>query len=196
MAGKSSDHKLSRDDIITAVAELIAEQGLENLTMRNIAKQVGCSVGTLPHYFDGKDDIVIAALNWSNERIFSRLGNMEMDEILLETFYPLMRTAMPVDGVSETEWRVRLCLWDYAVTNEEMRETVNNINSSVTELLKEILDHLLENGEIKAQADKDTTALTLLHMFIGGGFNMLHTPLAEREAKLQPLFNYIESLRT
>ncbi|NRB41007.1 MAG: TetR/AcrR family transcriptional regulator [Pseudomonadales bacterium] len=195
MAGKSSDHKLSRDDIITAVAELIAEQGLENLTMRNIAKHVGCSVGTLPHYFDGKDDIVIAALNWSNERIFSRLGNMEVDEIHLESLYPLIRMAMPVDGVSDTEWRVRLCLWDYAATNEEMRDTVNKINDSVTDLLKGLLDHLQKTGEIHAQQDKDATAMTLLHMCIGGGFNMLHTPLEQREGKLQPLFNYIESIR-
>ena len=195
MAAKSSDHKLSRDDIIAAVAGLIADQGLENLTMRNIARNVGCSVGTLPHYFDGKDDIVIAALNWSNERIFSRLGNMSVDEIHLETLYPLMRTAMPVDGVSDTEWRVRLCLWDYAATNEEMRATVNSINESVTDLLKGLLDHLQDKGEIKADQDKDVAALALLHMCIGGGFNMLHSPLEEREAKLQPLFNYIESIR-
>ena len=195
MAGKPSDHKLSRDDIIAAVADLIAEQGLENLTMRNIARNVGCSVGTLPHYFDGKDDIVIAALNWSNERIFSRLGSMEVDEIHLENLYPLIRTAMPVDGLSDTEWRVRLCLWDYAATNEEMRETVNAINDQVTDLLKGLMDHLQDCGEIKADQDKDVTAMALFHMCIGGGFNMLHTPLDEREAKLQPLLQYIESIR-
>ena len=195
MTGKTSEQKLSRDDIIAAVAELIAEQGLENLTMRNIARQVGCSVGTLPHYFDGKDDIVVAALNWSNERIFSRLGNMAVDEIHLESLYPLIRAAMPVDGTSETEWRVRLCLWDYAVTNEEMRDTVNAINDSVTDLLKGLLEHLQEIGEINSQQNKDATALTLLYICMGGGFHMLHVPLTERESKLQPLLSYIESLR-
>lgn len=192
---KATEQKLSRDDIIAAVAELIAAQGLENLTMRNIAKHVGCSVGTLPHYFDGKDDIVIAALNRSNERIFSRLGNMSVDEIHLETLYPLITSAMPVDGVSDTEWRVRLCLWDYAATNEEMRESVNEINQSVTDLLKGLMDHLQEAGEINAQQDKDVTAMTLLHMCIGGGFNMLHSPLDKRQEKLQPLLNFIESIR-
>ena len=66
MTSKTADHKLSRDDIIAAVAELIAEPGLENLTMRNIASHDGCSVGALPHYVDGKHDIAVAALIWSN----------------------------------------------------------------------------------------------------------------------------------
>ena len=101
---KNNDTKLSRDDIITAVAELIAEQGLENLTMRNIANHVGCSVGTLPHYFDGKDDIVVAALKWSNERIFSRLGNMPLAELRLTALYPLISAAMPTDNYADIEW--------------------------------------------------------------------------------------------
>lgn len=111
---KNADKKLSRDDIIESVAYLIAEQGLETLTMRNIAKHVGCSVGTLPHYFEGKDDIVIAALNWSHERIFKRLDSAtQNDQPQLDNLYPLISASMPIDEVSDIEWRVRLCLWDY-----------------------------------------------------------------------------------
>ena len=195
MKNKSSDNKLSRDDIIAAVAQLIAEQGLENLTMRNIARHVGCSVGTLPHYFDGKDDIVVAALNWSNERIFSRLGNMPIDEMRLEYLYPLISSSMPVDKQSDIEWRVRLCLWDYAATNEEMRAKVNDINETVTELLKDLLGHLQKSGDIKPGIDREVTALALFQMCIGGGFNMLHYAIEERQNKLQSLLGYIESIR-
>ncbi|CAA0098110.1 HTH-type transcriptional regulator BetI [BD1-7 clade bacterium] len=195
MKSKSTDNKLSRDDIIAAVAELIAEQGLENLTMRNIARHVGCSVGTLPHYFDGKDDIVIAALNWSNERIFSRLGSMPLDEMRLEYLYPLISTAMPIDQQSDIEWRVRLCLWDYAVTNEDMRSKVNDINETVTEMLTGLLVHLQKSGDLTDNLDSEVTALTLYQMCIGGGFNMLHYPIDQRQNKLKSLFNYIESIR-
>ena len=90
MPQKNTDQKLSRDDIIASVAALIAEEGLDTLTMRNIARHVGCSVGSLPHYFDGKDDIVDAALNWSNERIFSRIGSLPQNEIHVESLYPLL----------------------------------------------------------------------------------------------------------
>lgn len=192
---RTTEHKLSRNDIVAAVAELIAEQGLETLTMRNIARHVGCSVGTLPHYFDGKDDIVIAALNWSNERIFSRLGGMPDSEIHMENLYPILSTSMPVDRLSDIEWRVRLCLWDYAVTNDEMRASVNLIADYAHELLTALISSLQKHGEIRKDLDCDSTALTLYHMCIGAGFNMLHRPFEKREQELQPLHLYIESLR-
>ena len=94
--------RLSRDDIIATAAHLIAEQGLEHLTMRNIATSVGCSVGTLPHYFEGKDDIVIAALHWSSERIFSRLDNIKKRDLDLDKLYPLMSTSMPTKHTNQT----------------------------------------------------------------------------------------------
>ena len=51
MKEKKHDKKLNRHDIIEAVARLIAEDGLETLTMRNIAKHVGCSVGTYTYTY-------------------------------------------------------------------------------------------------------------------------------------------------
>jgi len=195
MSLKASEQKLSRSDIVSAAAHLIAEQGLESLTMRNIAKHVGCSVGTLPHYFDGKDDIVIAALNWSNERIMVPLGNLPSTDVHLDNLYPLLSSAMPINDISDTEWRVRLCLWDYAVTNDEMRETVNAIANSAIQLLEILVDQLQKGGDIKPNYNAKITATTIYHMCIGASFNMLHSPLDERESQLQPLYTYIESIK-
>lgn len=195
MSSKSTDHKLSRNDIVAAVAHLIAEQGLESLTMRNIARHIGCSVGTLPHYFEGKDDIVIAALNWSNERILGRLSNLPASEIHLETLYPLLTAAMPTDRQSDMEWRVRLCLWDYAVTNEEMRESVNAIEDAAIHTLNSLVGYLQEAGEISNATDANTIALTMYHMCIGASFNMLHKSMEGRDLQLQPLFSYLEGIR-
>lgn len=195
MSTKAPEQKLNRSDIVAAVAHLIAEQGLESLTMRNIARHIGCSVGTLPHYFEGKDDIVIAALNWSNERILGRLGNLPPSDIHLENLYPLLSAAMPVDEQSDTEWRVRLCLWDYAVTNDDMRQSVNAIEDAAIQTLTSLVEYLQSNGEIRSSADKRNIALAMYHMCIGASFNMLHKPMSERNQQLQPLFSYIESIR-
>jgi AcrR family transcriptional regulator len=195
MSTKSSEQKLNRDDIIAAVAHLIADQGLESLTMRNIARHVGCSVGTLPHYFEGKDDIVVAALNWSSERILNRLTSMPAADTRLDNLYPLLSASMPTDEQSDTEWRVRLCLWDYAVTNNEMRSSVNVIASAAIETLTTLVKKLQDNNEINKIYEPKTTALTLYHMCIGSGFNMLHTPMEKRSEQLQSLFSYIDSIK-
>ena len=195
MNTKVPEQKLSRNDIVAAVAHLIADQGLESLTMRNIARHVGCSVGTLPYYFEGKDDIVIAALNWSSERILGRLNNIPPDDIDFEILYPLLTAAMPVNEQSDTEWRVRLCLWDYAVTNEEMRESVNAIEAVAIQTLTRLVKYLQDKGEIRKMPDETSVALAIYQMCIGASFNMLHKPMSERSAQLEPMFNYIESIR-
>lgn len=197
MKNKSPEKKLNREDIIEAVAYLIAEEGLETLTMRNIAKHVGCSVGTLPHYFEGKDDIVIAALNWSHERIFSRLAAAaDSSELHLENLYPLLSASMPTDPIADIEWRVRLCLWDYAVTNDDMRMSVNAVATYADEMLCSLIMLLQAQGEIRQDINPKTSALTFYHMCIGAGFNMLHKDMDERESDLIPLYEYIEIIKT
>lgn len=192
---KQTESKLSRDDIVSAVAHLIAKEGLENLTMRHIAKQVGCSVGTLPHYFTGKEDIVIAALNWSSDRIMSRLNAMPPSEIKLANLYNLMSASMPLTELSDVEWRVRMCLWDYAVTNEDTRDTVNAISKVATEILVELITYLQSIGEVRKELNQETMALAIYQMCIGAGFTMLHTPIETREAQLKPLYTFIENIR-
>lgn len=192
---KQTDNRLNREEIISAVAHMIANQGLENLTMRHIAKQVGCSVGTLPHYFAGKEDIVIAALNWSSDRIMSRLSSMPPSEIKLENLYKLMSASMPLSELSDVEWRVRMCLWDYAATNEDTRDTVNAISKVATDILVELIVYLQGTGEVKKEIVPEDTALGIYQMCIGAGFTMLHTPINTREEQLKPLYAFVESIR-
>lgn len=187
--------KLNRNEIIERVAQLIAAEGLQRLTMRNIARHIGCSVGTLPHYFEGKNDIVIAALNWSNERIFNRLSELPSHEIQLANLYPLISASMPSDQQADTEWRVRLCLWDYAVTDDEMRLSVRAITQGTAEILQSLLLSLQAKGEIKPDIDAQTCATTLFQLCIGAGFNMLHLEQQHREQQLSPLFNFIEMIK-
>lgn len=44
--------------ILSATAELIIKDGLQNLSMRNIAKEAGIASGTLYLYFKTKEDLL------------------------------------------------------------------------------------------------------------------------------------------
>lgn len=89
MSEKKVDHDQRRLEVAVAAATIIADQGLEALTTRNLAMAMGCSIGVLSHYFLNKDEIVIAALNWADSRIedrFTRLieqSPIDVDQYLL-----------------------------------------------------------------------------------------------------------------
>lgn len=50
-----------REALIGAALSLMAEQGPEAATVRAIAERAGVTPGLIRHYFDGKDDLMLAA---------------------------------------------------------------------------------------------------------------------------------------
>lgn len=51
--------KGSRDAILLAVWEVVADKGFASVTMRNVAKQADVSLGRVQYYFKTKDDLIL-----------------------------------------------------------------------------------------------------------------------------------------
>jgi AcrR family transcriptional regulator len=54
---------LRRDQIVAAAMAVIAEQGIQNLSLSEIEKKVGMSRGQLTYYFRTKEDILVAVFD-------------------------------------------------------------------------------------------------------------------------------------
>lgn len=62
MARKPADQSVSREDIITAAAEVLQRNGYESTTMKDIAAVVNLTAASLYHHFRNKDSLVLAVL--------------------------------------------------------------------------------------------------------------------------------------
>ena len=49
-----------REEVLVAAMRLVAEEGLDALTIQRIAGAIGASVGGLYRYYDGKDALLTA----------------------------------------------------------------------------------------------------------------------------------------
>ncbi|MFD7133224.1 TetR/AcrR family transcriptional regulator [Streptomyces sp. NPDC059894] len=58
-----------REDVLAAAMEMIAERGLERLTMAALGREVGMSSGHLLYYFHSKDELLLRTLEWSEGRL-------------------------------------------------------------------------------------------------------------------------------
>ncbi len=73
-ARKEPDSDESRKDRIIDVAIRLAEEGgFDNVRQRDVAKQAGVALGTLYKSFNGKDDILAAALHRETDAIEQRM---------------------------------------------------------------------------------------------------------------------------
>jgi AcrR family transcriptional regulator len=69
-----SERQLS---IINAAISLIARKGIQEMTIKNLAEEVGVSEAALYRHFPGKTDILLAILNSFESHIHSLLTHIE-----------------------------------------------------------------------------------------------------------------------
>lgn len=121
--------------ILSATEKLIVEEGLQNLSMRNIAKQAGIASGTLYLYFKTKDDLLHSLATQLLECYNNYLSFEFNPEIaLFEQYQALMRKKW----LFLTE-RLELVKQFQAVVgiDELIRETVADENSFWNKLIFE-----------------------------------------------------------
>ncbi|MEU7427176.1 TetR/AcrR family transcriptional regulator [Streptomyces sp. NPDC048362] len=65
-----------REEVLAAAMDMIAERGLEKLTMAALGREVGMSSGHLLYYFRSKDELLLRTLEWSEGRLGAERGRL------------------------------------------------------------------------------------------------------------------------
>ena len=113
------DHAQRRDEIALIACRVVAAHGFDQASMVHIAREAGYTTGMLAHYFDSKQDIIIAALRLMLRRIEERLtrppGAARPD--LLE----LLAEAMPLDEPRHVESAFWITFWGQVTTDRRLK---------------------------------------------------------------------------
>ena len=102
----------ARAEILAAACRVIVRRGVERTRVSDIAREAGTSTGTVHYYFETKDDVLAAALEWANDQPYVR-----MDEALgqgaddLSRLAILLELSIPYPGPPRDEWIGFLELW-------------------------------------------------------------------------------------
>jgi AcrR family transcriptional regulator len=71
---KIVDAAQRRQEIVGAVCRIIATDGLEGASLREVADEAGLAVGSVRHYFDSSDDLLAYSFAAVSDRILTRLN--------------------------------------------------------------------------------------------------------------------------
>src|SRR4051794_1551953 len=71
---RSDIRSLRRGQIVDAAVAVIAEQGLQNLSLSGIEQRAGMSRGQLTYYFKTKEAILLAVFDRLLQLMYERLG--------------------------------------------------------------------------------------------------------------------------
>jgi len=116
---KIVDHAERRDEIAHVACQVVANYGFEQATMARIARAAGYTTGMVAHYYESKQEIILAALRLILLRIEERLtrerenGEADLLEVLSE--------ALAIDAQRFTECAFWMAFWGQVSADKKLK---------------------------------------------------------------------------
>jgi AcrR family transcriptional regulator len=190
------DHEQRRAEIAETAAGLIAEGGLEAATIREIARHSGYSKGIIEHYFDGKSELIDAALGWANERYLDRASRATAGLQGLAALRARLRATVPSDPALRMEWKIRLLFWSMAAIDPVLqKQQAGRTRDAVAHFAADLLV-AQELGEIPSSVSVEVLARRILFSASGLSCAILHSPRTHNKRLIEDEIEYIVSVST
>jgi TetR/AcrR family transcriptional repressor of bet genes len=117
---KVVDHAARRDEIAQVACRVVAEYGFEHATVARIARAAGYTTGMLAHYYESKQDIILAALRLMLMRIDERLAHARHgpDSDLID----VLSEALAIDAQRFTESAFWMAFWGQISADKKLKK--------------------------------------------------------------------------
>jgi AcrR family transcriptional regulator len=164
--------------VVTAAAELIAEQGLTELRVADVAERAGMSVGHVTYYFPSKTELLVRAIQQSEAEF-----QQEVLDALASMADPWSRFQLLVEmaaaaGPGDRSWLLWFEVWAQAATSAEVQAAQRQLDRWWRDTMRQVIDDGMTQGAFTcvdpAQAVSHLTALTdglSVRVALGGGMS-------------------------
>jgi len=160
--------ELRRGQIVAVARKIVADEGLEALTIGSLEARLAFSRGVITYHFQNKDDIVHAVLESAieeiNAGIDAQLGtNLAADEKLRTMLKMYVRGFL--EHVEAT--RILLSFWGRISSDKRARKANANLYAAYRKGMAQLVDAGKTSGEFVADANVDAVAAALVGVVVG-----------------------------
>jgi len=193
---KIVDHDTQRQRFAEAAMRLIARDGFEGMTMRAVAAEAGLSYGSLFHYFDSKDELLIHAVRQLTDRQSRRVNAFSSRSRGLKALQRLLCDDALVDAASRDEAVVWLAFLSRAALEPGLARIHSQLIDGWLERIRQMLEEARVAGEVPAALDTEAEALAIWVYSAGVGQQGLLYPQRFPPARQRKLITaYLDKLR-
>jgi AcrR family transcriptional regulator len=116
---KIVDHARRRDEIAHVACEVVAGYGFEQATVARIARAAGYTTGMVAHYYESKQDIILAALRLILRRIEARLTRER--EAGEKNLLAVLSESLAIDAQRLTECAFWMAFWGQVLADKKLK---------------------------------------------------------------------------
>lgn len=124
-------------EITEALLHIVAERGLEQVSVREVAAGAKVSIGTVQHYYPTKEKMLAAAYGEVVARIRSRLRGVDFGTNVRRNLTAVLTELLPLDHRRAVETRIHLAFATRAATTPALadiqRGALDEIHRALTE---------------------------------------------------------------
>jgi AcrR family transcriptional regulator len=180
----------TREAILNAACEVIAEIGFENIRMRMVAERAGVSTAALHYHFDTRENLFAAALHYSfgstGADVYERKGG---DDTATARLARIINASLPGTPSLRREWAMWQELWCRAGRDADSRTLAVDLYRAHTSWIEETLEDGIASGEFQPC---DTAAHAQLINSLCDGFGvqlMIGSPAVTLESARQAIWS-------
>lgn len=187
---KKVDHDARREELVLAAWRVIAANGIDEVTIRDIARESGYSSGVLAHYFENKDDLLAHALRLSHTRIRKRYDDETEGLDPMGALKAILLDNLPLEEQRDLETRIEMSFWARSLRNEALREIQHEESEGLRDLLGELIDRSRDDGAISKDYDRDQVLAFLAALIDGISLHGLLYPDRLPPERMQGLMEF------
>jgi AcrR family transcriptional regulator len=193
---KIVDHDAQRVKFAEAAMSLIAQHGLEGLTMRAVAAEAGLSYGSLFHYFGSKDELLMHAVRHSTTLQSKRINAYTSKYSGLKALEHLLCDDAIINESTRDDWIVWLTFLYKAALQASFATAYAEMIDGWQGRIARLLEDAKQAGEVREELDVEFEATAIWAYSAGvGQLGVLHPNLLPVKVQKQLISAYLDKLR-
>lgn len=172
---------------------VVGRRGLASTSLADIAAELGCTTGTLQHYFPSKSEL----LRFSKDTLFDRarreMINSTHGRVGLDRLRTMAEVDLPLDSARLLMWRIYTAFIGGCVGKSDMMRLQHRQDMKDIRILRDEILQLQKEGHISPDLDATTEAYALTCLLDGIGVNAtISSKAMSRKLQLRIIKNHID----
>jgi AcrR family transcriptional regulator len=164
--------------------------------MRAVAAEAGLSYGSLFHYFDSKDDLLMHAVRYSTSAQTRRVNEYSSQYSGLKALEHLLCDDVIINESSRDAWMVWMTFLYKAAVHKPFAEMNTELIAGWLDRIAALLTEALASGEISSSVDVKKEAMATWAFSAGiGQIGLLQPDALPPELQKQLILDYLDKLR-
>ncbi len=160
------DHEERRRAIAEAIFRVIGRDGMDAVSLRDVASEADVSMGAVQHYFNTKDEMLLFALEHMRQRVLARF-TARIARLRTPTSKEYLRTVLrillPSDQQSREEAMVNISFFASSVNHEQFRELLREGYANLLAVTEAQLAAAQQSGQLRPGVDVKNEAAALFY---------------------------------